>query len=270
MRRDAREVFPPCGRQGRMIPDTHVQPADWGVWPVLFSAGPVEVSAYGFFVVIGLVVAIALYFWNTRGKRLGGNGLVIAISAVVGGIIGAKIPLWLANAQQIIAEPTAESLLSGRTILGGLIGGALAVWLVKRRLGIRERLGNYLVPSLCLAILFGRIGCLMAGCCYGQPTSLPSGIDFGDGIARHPTQLYEAALMLVFFAYAQYAKERWRPGALFRAFMVAYFAWRFAIEFIRVNPVSAIGLTYYQLTAVIVLLYYLSRSVIGYVRRSPA
>lgn len=252
-----------------MIPDTHLHPARWGVRPILFTAGPVSVTSYGFFVALGLIAAVALYFYNTRGKRLGGNGLIIATAAVVGGIIGAKVPIWLVNAPKLLANPTADGLLSGRTIVGGLIGGALAVWLVKRRLGIRERLGNYLVPSLCLAILFGRVGCFLTGCCYGRPTELSWGVDFGDGIARHPTQLYEALLLLALFAYTQYAKERWAPGALFRAFMVVYFAWRFAVEFIRVNPASALGLTYYQITAVIVLVYYLSKSAIGYARRSP-
>ncbi len=135
----------------------------------------------------------------------------------------------------------------------------LAVWLVKRRLGIRERLGNYLVPSLALGIFFGRIGCYLTGCCYGVTTRLSWGVDFGDHIARHPTQLYEAAFAFVLFVGAQATLSRWAPGMLFRWFMVVYFGWRFAIEFIRVNPASAVGLTYYQLAAIGVVLLYLVR-----------
>ncbi|HET6352020.1 MAG TPA: prolipoprotein diacylglyceryl transferase [Coriobacteriia bacterium] len=238
-----------------MIPDSHVTPDAWGVRPVLFSIGRVPVSSYSFFVLLGLVAAIALYFYNTRGRR-SGHGLAVATAALVGGIIGAKVPIWLVNLPKIIANPSAAAVLSGRTIVGGLIGGALAVWLVKRRLGIRERLGNYLVPSLALGIFFGRLGCYFTGCCYGVATKLPWGVDFGDQIARHPTQLYEAAFALVLLAIAQLTLDGWAPGVLFRAFMIVYFVWRFAIEFIRVNPASALGLTYYQLAAAAVVLGY--------------
>lgn len=239
-----------------MIPDTHTTPEAWGIRPVLFSAGGYSITAYAVFVLAGLVAAIGLYLYNTREKRVGTNGLIVAAAALVGGILGAKLPMWVANLPQIIANPSAISVLSGRTIVGGLIGGALAVYLVKRRLGIRERLGNYLVPSLALGIFLGRLGCFFTGCCYGSATTLPWGVNFGDQIARHPTQLYEAAFALALFAFAQSTMERFEPGRLFSLFMVVYFAWRFGIEFIRVNPSSALGLTYYQLAAVAVVIGY--------------
>lgn len=226
-------------------------------------------DSYALFVSLGLIVAIALYYVNTRARAVGNSGLYIATAAAVGGILGAKIPIWIVNLPAIIANPGAATLLSGRTIVGGLIGGTLAVYVVKRRLGITERLGNYLVPSLCAGILLGRIGCLLAGCCYGEPTALAWGVDFGDGVARHPTQLYEAMVLLGFLGYSQLTLARHRPGVLFRAFMIGYFAWRFTVEFIRVNPVSAVGLTYYQLVAAIVLLYYLVRSAAGALGREP-
>jgi len=251
-----------------MIPDIHTVPGDWGIWPVLFSAGRFAVTSYAFFVLLGLAVAVALYFYNTRGKRVGNNGLIIAASALVGGIIGAKVPIWIVNLPQIIADPSAASVLGGRTIVGGLIGGALAVWAVKRRLGIKERLGNYLVPSLAIGIFFGRIGCYFTGCCYGTTTNLPWGVDFGDHVARHPTQLYEALFALVLFVFAQAMLERFEPGRLFRLFMIVYFAWRFAIEFIRVNPAAAFGLTYYQIAAAVVVLLYVFRLYLGSMGRS--
>ena len=242
-----------------MIPDLHYVPAGWGIRPILFSVGPYAVTSYAFFVALGLVGAVALYAWNVRGRAVGNNGLVIAIAAVAGGIVGAKVPIWIVNLPALIAHPNATALLSGRTIVGGLVGGALAVYLVKRRLGIRERLGNYLVPSLCLGIALGRLGCFFTGCCYGTPPTLPWGVDFGDHVLRHPTQLYEALFALGLLAIAQLTLERWEPGKLFRAFMIAYFAWRFAIEFIRVNPVAAFGLTYYQIASAAIVLGYAAK-----------
>lgn len=244
-----------------MIPDAHEALTGWGVHPVLFDVGGHPVMSYSVLVTFGLVAAVLVYWLNTRGKTVGNNALYIAIAAAAGGVLGAKLPIWVAHIGDIIADPGRwELILSGRTIVGGIIGGALAVYLVKRRLGITERLGNYLVPSLALGVFFGRIGCFLAGCCYGTVTTLPWGIDFGDGLLRHPTQLYEALLVFGIFVYAQLAKERYEPGKLFGLFMVAYFGWRFLVEFIRVNPVAAAGLTYYQVASALVVVHYVVRN----------
>jgi prolipoprotein diacylglyceryltransferase len=246
-----------------LIPDTHIVPLGWGIRPVLFTAGGVPVQSYPFFVTLGFVAAIALYYVNVRRKTVGSNGLYIALAAAIGGIIGAKIPIWIVSLPEILAHPgNPDVLLSGRTIVGGLIGGALAVYLTKKRLHITQRLGNYLVPSLCVGIFFGRIGCFLAGCCYGVATSLPWGVDFGDHIARNPTQLYEALFVLALLVYAQVMKDRLEPGELFRRFMIVYFSWRFLIEFIRVNPVAAFGLTYYQFVALGVVIFYVFKNVL--------
>lgn len=245
-----------------MIPDLHTHPAAWGVRPVLFTLWGQPVVAYGVFVTAGLIAAVLLYRFNTKDKGVGTSGLYIALAALIGGIIGSKLPMWIVSYRQILADPwQAEVWLSGRTIVGGIIGGVLAVYLTKRKLGIKVRLGNYLVPSLCIGIFFGRIGCFFAGCCYGTATSLPWGVNFGDGVLRNPTQLYEAFFVLVLFAYAQIMRNRYAPGELFRLFMITYFGWRFVVEFIRVNPVLIVGLTYYQVVALGVMIAYVLKGV---------
>lgn len=247
-----------------MIPDTHGAPAGWGVRPVLLDLGGLQVGSYAFFVGLGLVVAVALYYLRARREQVGSEGLYIAMAAAIGGIIGAKVPMWLANLPRILAEPgNLELLLSGRTIVGGVIGGAAAVFVTKRVLHIKTRLGNLLVPSLCAGIVLGRIGCFLAGCCYGTATSLPWGVDFGDGVLRHPTQLYEAVFVLGLLAYALVRGGAHKPGELFWAFMIAYFTWRFAVEFVRVSPAWGMGLTYYQVVSVAVVLAYIVKVVVG-------
>ncbi|MHB1342172.1 MAG: prolipoprotein diacylglyceryl transferase [Coriobacteriia bacterium] len=243
-----------------MIPDIHTVPADWGIRPALFTIGGHPVVSYAFFVTLGLIVAVVLYRLNTRGKSVGNNALYIAVAAAVGGILGSKLPIWVAYFREIFLEGQLQLLWSGRTIVGGIIGGVAAVYLTKKRLNITERLGNYLVPSLCIGIFFGRIGCFLAGCCYGTPTSLPWGVDFGDAVLRNPTQLYEAALVLGLFVYAQVNKDKFEPGELFRGFMIVYFSWRFLAEFMRVNPVAALGLTYYQFASLAVVFHYVFRN----------
>ena len=94
--------------------------------------------------------------------------------------------------------------------------------------------------------------CFVGGCCYGTPTDLPWGVDFGDGLRRHPTQLYEVAF---------HATLRGRPGLaaadaacsagqLIKLYIIAYLVYRFVTEFIRPEPVIFAGFTGYQWAAV--------------------
>jgi prolipoprotein diacylglyceryltransferase len=128
----------------------------------------------------------------------------------------------------------------GKTIVGGLLGGWLAVELAKLLLHVRSRTGDLYAVPLCLGIAIGRIGCFLAGLAddtYGTATTLPWGVDFGDGIRRHPTQLYELVfLLLLAGALTVYARRPHPQGQMFRIFMAAYLAWRFVVDFIKPQP----------------------------------
>jgi phosphatidylglycerol:prolipoprotein diacylglycerol transferase len=249
-----------------LIPDTHIVPAHWGIKPIAFVFAGHAVTTYALFVSLGLIAAVLTYYLSIRSKHVGSDGLYIAAAAAVGGIVGAKIPGWIASMGSAASGAQLQAWLSGRTIVGGIIGGVIAVYFTKRRLGITRKLGNYLVAPLCIGIFFGRIGCFLTGCCYGVATGLPIGINFGDGVLRHPTQLYEALFVLGLFAYALVMKDRYAPGDLFKLFMIVYFSWRFLIEFVRVNPVAFAGLTYYQVVALVVVGYYVGRMALVAVR----
>jgi prolipoprotein diacylglyceryltransferase len=140
-----------------------------------------------------------------------------------------------------------ELLFEGKTIVGGLLGAWAGVEIAKRCLSVRSRTGDAFVPTLTAAIPIGRIGCFLEGLpdhTYGTPTSLPWGVDFGDGIARHPTQLYESIFVLVMGTLLCLTKFR-REGDRFRVFFAGYFLFRFGVEFIKprehlYGPLSAI------------------------------
>jgi prolipoprotein diacylglyceryltransferase len=129
----------------------------------------------------------------------------------------------------------------GKTIVGGLLGGWLVVEIAKRITGIRSRTGDLFALPLCVGIAVGRIGCFVAGLAddtYGKPTHLPWSVDFGDGIGRHPTQLYE----IIFLALLGVVLTRLvglAEGARFRIFLAAYLAWRLAIDFFKPQPLAA-------------------------------
>jgi phosphatidylglycerol---prolipoprotein diacylglyceryl transferase len=238
-----------------------IYPSNWGVKPVLFSLGQIDIPAYTFFSGLGILIGLALYYYETRKKKVTSeNGIYILMGSLVGGIIGAKLLEILINYKFVMQNLSKLNILfSGRTIVGGLIGGTIGVNLTKKFLGIKGKTGNYFAPGVALGVAIGRIGCFFRGCCYGQPTSLPWGINFGDGILRHPTQIYESIFMLGMFFYLEKIKDNENivPGQLFKIIMVCYFIFRFFIEFLRVEPVAFAGITYFQVISIAVIVYML-------------
>jgi len=240
--------------------DYHTLPAqDWGVYPVLFKISNFSMESYSFFVALAIIAGILVFYWEARKhKSANEKTFYVVIAALVGGALGSKIPVWVFHFREIIAAlPDIGPILSGRTIVGGLIGGTLGVMLIKKYLHMNEKKGNLFAPAIALGIAIGRIGCFLRGCCYGIPTTLPWGVNFGDGILRHPTQIYESIFVLCLFVYLQKAKKKNpAPGQLFRFFMISYFIFRFLIEFIRVETKIFLGLSGFQWSALLVLIYY--------------
>ncbi|MBU0467768.1 MAG: prolipoprotein diacylglyceryl transferase [Candidatus Omnitrophica bacterium] len=238
--------------------DAHIHHEGWGVQPVLFDVNGLEVGSYPFFVLLGLIFGILVYFLEARKKKtLSENTFFIFIAAIVGGAVGAKLPIWIMNFKHIIASlPDIRPLLTGRTIVGGMIGGTLSVLWIKKKLGINEKKGNLFAPAIALGVSIGRIGCFLRGCCYGAASNLPWAVDLGDGVLRHPTQIYEAIFMFGVFVYFMMIKNKVTvPGIMFKYFLNYYFVFRFFIEFIRVSNTVYFGLTSFQLASIAVLIY---------------
>jgi phosphatidylglycerol---prolipoprotein diacylglyceryl transferase len=231
-------------------------PPGWGLCPVLGRIAGHDVPAYPVFMLAAFLAGIGVYFLLLRRPGAGDDRVFyILAAAILGGVIGARIPNWIVYWSRLQVHPEGF-LYSGKTILGGLLGGTLAVLLVKRRLGIKVRLGNAIAPAVALGMAIGRLGCLCRGCCYGRPTPRPWGIDLGDGVLRHPTQIYEALFdLLLFFILLWLRRRIKRPGLLFGILLLAYFPFRFLIEFVRSEPRIWPGLTAFQLAAVVGTLF---------------
>jgi|SRR5579871_1810888 len=156
---------------------------------------------------------------------------VLALGALAGAILFGSLNLDLAGL-----------LVPGHSIAGALAGGIIAVEIYKWRRGLHGSTGIPFVAPLAIGIAVGRVGCFLAGLpdyTYGIPTSLPWGVDFGDGVRRHPVQLYEAAAMLVFLLI--YLREIRRRNALFLqngfyVLVVWYGTQRFMWEFLKPYP----------------------------------
>ena len=185
----------------------------------------------------------------------------IIAAAAFGGVVGSKVLGCIEYAPEIMHEwRNPAYFVSGKSIVGGLMGGWIAVEWVKSRFGITVSTGDLFAIPLALGIAIGRIGCFLAGLpdqTYGNSTTLPWGIDFGDGVLRHPTQLYEIVFLLLFtLALWAFAQRPHRNGDLFKLFMAGYMAWRFLIDFLKPD-FRVLGLSAIQWMCLIVFVYYL-------------
>jgi phosphatidylglycerol---prolipoprotein diacylglyceryl transferase len=188
----------------------------------------------------------------------------VLFGCVAGAAIGNKAVHWLQRADQwplLQAEPWA--VLQGQSIVGGLLGGLIGVEIGKRLVGVHESTGDRFVLPVLVGLAIGRVGCYFAGLAddtYGNPTALPWGVDFGDGVARHPTQLYDIAFAGAALLWLQARRDVLArvPGLSFKLMLAGYLAWRLAIDALKPVPFDwAAGLSGIQWICIIALLAYL-------------
>jgi phosphatidylglycerol:prolipoprotein diacylglycerol transferase len=205
--------------------------------PIAFTFFGRPIYWYGIMVALGFMAGVT--HWNFLGRRekmpegLGSDlGLIIMLS----GVLGARLAYVLANASHYRAHP-AEILRidqGGLIFFGGFIVATLAVVVFAR---VRQlpllRLGDFAITALPLGHAFGRTGCFLNGCCYGSPTTVPWATYCAEAL-RHPVQIYEAGFNLALYVALNILLRRHsRPGLVIAAYMMAYGAWRFLIEFLR-------------------------------------
>jgi phosphatidylglycerol:prolipoprotein diacylglycerol transferase len=244
--------------------------------PVLFEVFGYPISTFGVMMAVGFLVAA----WNT-GVRLREHALdpewasTLLLYAMVGGIVGSKLYFAVDEGLRTGA-PFAELLLSrsGITWYGGLIGGTLAVAAGARIHGLGVRVVSSCVSvAAALGQACGRIGCFLVGDDYGRPTALAWGVAFPEGSPPvfepvHPTQLYEAAWLLA--AAALLWRRRHASPFLFGEYLALNGAGRFAIEFLRINPPLALGLTQPQWIGIALVLLGGAGWLYHRTRRQPA
>lgn len=212
---------------------------------VAFSLGALKVHWYGILVVAGFIAG--LWTASRRGLRDGLAAESIAdlcLWLMIGAITGARIWHVVAYWQEAYShQPWWEVFAiyhGGLVFHGGLIGASLATVFYTRahRLPL-WKVADALAPSIPLGHAFGRVGCLMNGCCYGLPTQAPWAVHFPPahvtgGAGVHPAQLYEAGLNLALFgALAWQYRRKTFDGQVFALYLLAYAVVRFVVEFFR-------------------------------------
>ncbi len=209
----------------------------------LLTIGPVTIYGYGLMIAIGIIAAYTTA--EFRAKRKGLNHELIfnlTIWALLGGILGAKLLFLITEIKDIIADPSLLLDVShGFVVFGGIIGGIFSGYLY-----IRFKKLNFLqyfdlvMPSIALAQGFGRIGCLLAGCCYGEETNSAFHLvfhtsDFApNGVPLIPSQPISSFLdFLNFITLVMISKRTKADGQVGGFYLVFYSAGRFILEFFR-------------------------------------
>ena len=269
--------------------------------PVFFQMGGIVGYSYGLMIGIGALLAIFVSEW--RAKRRGLDGELVFSAAVWGllaGLLGAKLTFIISNIKLLFTNPSYVFGTNGFTVYGGVVLGIIVGGLIVKRKKVDVPVYlDLVIPQIALAQGFGRIGCFLAGCCYGKPTDSHFGVVFPveaiapSGIPLIPTQLISAAgdflifailLLLSNFA-TDYLKVRkgeeelldkdavtkklrfFQPLSMSGMYLILYGIGRFAIEFLRADPRrTALGLTSNQYVSIVFVIAGLALIFYGYKR----
>lgn len=220
--------------------------------PDLFSIGPITIHGYGLMIGIGFLAAILIGM-----KRAEKHGLDkdivfnMGLLCIVGGMLGAKILYVITEWNNIIHSKNLWSDLAyGFVVYGGIIGGILILYVYSRfkKLNFLQYM-DLIVPSVSIGQGFGRIGCLLAGCCYGRETDCPIGIVFHNsefapnGVSLLPTQIFSSLgdfLIAGFLIW--YAGKQKKDGKVISMYLILYGVGRFIVEIFRNDPRGNVGM----------------------------
>jgi len=217
------------------------------VHPIAFKLGSLTVHWFG--IMIALAFLAGMWTAVRRAPRAGISGELIADLVVpwllLGGVLGAR--LWYIATywrDSFASQPWTEVFMiqrGGLVFYGGLAGASLACVLFARIKKIPLwRLADVLAPSIALGSMFGRIGCLLNGCCFGRACDLPWAIHFPldhttQGAPVHPTQIYDGLLNLgLYLGLAWMFRHRRRfDGQIFATYLICYAVTRSIAEAFR-------------------------------------
>jgi phosphatidylglycerol---prolipoprotein diacylglyceryl transferase len=245
------------------------------MYPELIRIGSFPINTYGVFLAIAFLSAIFVTVKLAERDGLPRERIYdLSLWMLLASLIGSKL-LMLFTEPEYRDAPlqllSLDFLRSGGVFYGGLLGAVLAGYLLMKRYKLPWwKTADACAPGIALGNFFGRQGCFAAGCCWGEPTTLPWGVRFSElghqitGVPidahLHPTQLYESFAMLLVFVFLLYLHKRRRfPGQVILAYALLYSIVRFAIEFVRDDPrgdilglTSLTGLSTSQLISIVI------------------
>lgn len=214
--------------------------------PILIQMGRITIYTYGFFIALGILIAIVLARREAGRVGLDPDKIMdLSFYLVLSGIIGSRL-FYVATTPDMFLEDPIEifRIWNGGLVFYGAFLAALVtcfVYLKKHRMPVWKTADIY-APSVAAAHVFGRIGCFFAGCCYGKTCELPWAVTFEDpnslarplGVPLHPTQLYSSLNNLMIFGILVFIRPKMKfEGQLFWIYILLYGVTRSVIEFFR-------------------------------------
>lgn len=238
-------------------------------FPVYLHIGSLSIHPHPLFESIAYFLGFRVYLWTRNKERIPPQKAIwVLVGAIIGAALGSKVLCWFEDPVLTLhhwRDPL--FLMSDKTIVGGLLGGLIGVEFAKKRIGWTRSTGDDFTLPLIVGMSIGRIGCFLTGLTdrtYGTPTTWITGVDFGDGIPRHPTQLYEIAflwmlaVLLLFVKRGGFKSLHPLPeGAIFQLFMIGYLLFRLLIDFIKPVPHPYWIFNNIQLACLAGLIYYI-------------
>ena len=252
--------------------------------PKLFQIGPFPIYSYGLMLATGFITASYLLTSEFKRRGIDPNAAnTVTLIALIGGVSGSKILYLIEHWAQFVGDPAGMAFSpGGLTFYGGLILASVSIYVYGRAKKIAFlTIADSTAPGLILAYGIGRIGCHLSGDGdYGYPTSLPWGTNYSNGtyppsiafrdfpeITKlyphgivpdntpcHPTPIYEFILCAAAFWYLWRIRKQTGPaGRLFMLYLVLAGIERFSVEFLRINPRIAYGLSEAQLISIVLI-----------------
>jgi phosphatidylglycerol---prolipoprotein diacylglyceryl transferase len=219
------------------------------MYPILVRIGPISIPTYGLMMAIGVGLGLCFLYLQSKKQGLDAPRIFDAgFYTILISLAGAKLVLLLGNISYYLRYPGELLSLarSGGVFQGGLAFGVVfSLWYFRRRHIPTWKTADIIGPALALGHGFGRVGCFMAGCCYGRVCESPLGVRFHSqfahdltgiplGIGLYPVQLFESVLnFLNFFLLYLILRRKSFDGQVFSLYIVFYSVIRIGTEFFR-------------------------------------
>lgn len=216
----------------------------------ILKIGSFTVHGYGLMIAIGVLTAIFVGDYRAKKKGLDGDLIYgLTLTTVVFGFLAARILFIITEWQDFLKDPMSFITGNGFVVFGGIIGGVITIWIYckVKKMDFLSYL-DLMVPSVALAQGFGRIGCFLAGCCYGKEVDGFFGITFTNSkfapnnVKLFPSQLVmSAGDFLIAGALFLYAKKNPSKGKISALYLILYSVGRFLVEFTRNDDRGFVG-----------------------------
>jgi phosphatidylglycerol:prolipoprotein diacylglycerol transferase len=251
------------------MPQAHKPTKEKPMHPIALVIGSLTIRWYGVMIAVSIAISITIVYVESRRQGINTDDVLdLAIVAVIGGILGARIG-WILTSPDVLwylAHPLRILAIweGGLSYFGGILGGVIAAhFMVRRRRMGFWRMADIIAPLLALSFGIGKIGCWLNGCCGGTATTSWLGIIFTNPLSEcdllnqkiWPAQLFNSASGFLAFAVLFWVvrKRKHYDGQVFVWYLYLYGATSFVVEFFRYIPVHVLRLTPNQWTDITII-----------------